>query len=359
MTSVIGLDIGGANLKASDGINRTIERPFPMWKNPDGLPEALRSLASALETNREQSVAFRSAKERPFAERKTTHLIAVTMTGELADCFRTKVEGVDRILDSVEAAFPAADIRVWQTGAEFFTVDEAREFPILVAAANWHALATWAGRACPVGAALLIDIGSTTTDIIPLSNGTPVTEGGIDPARLISGELVYTGVRRTPLCALAPHLDFRGQRIGVAAELFATMRDVHLWLSSIPESPDDCDSANGRPATREFARDRLVRMLCADSAEIDERETDDLARQWAALQRTQIREGVERVLARQSGPPRMVLLSGEGEFIARQVLLEIPALAGVQTLSLARVLGPEHSVGACAYAVARLAAERP
>lgn len=336
---LIGLDIGGANLKASDGNRRTIEMPFPMWKDPDGLAAALRSIGAAL-------------VEDPDT-------IAVTMTGELADCFRTKAEGVDRILTAVEQAFPRANLLVWQTGAEFFTEEDAREIPILVAAANWHALATWAGRACPVGVAILIDIGSTTTDIIPLSDGMPVAEGGTDPDRLMSGELVYTGVRRTPVCALAPHIEFRGQKTGVAAELFATTRDVHLWLGAIPESPDDCDTANGRPATREFARDRLVRMLCADSSEISELETDGLARQWAALQRGQIQHAIERVLTRQSGPVQRVLLSGEGEFIARKVLREIPELADVETLSLASLLGPEHSVGACAYAVARLAAERP
>ena len=339
MRTLIGLDIGGANLKASNGIDRTIEIVFPMWKNPDGLAKALRATESAL-------------VEDP-------DIVAVTMTGELADCFRTKAEGVHRILDSIKVAFPRAELRVWQIGAEFFTEDEARDIPILVAAANWHALATWAGRACLAGASLLIDIGSTTTDIIPLSHGMPVNEGGTDPARLLSGELVYTGVRRTPLCALAPQILFRGHQVGVAAELFATMRDVHLWLGSIPEADEDCDTANGRPATREFARDRLVRMLCADSEEIDESETDDLARQWALIQRTQIRTAIEQVLCRQSSPPQMVMLSGEGEFIARQVIQEIPALAGVETLSLATVLGPEHSVGACAFAVARLAAERP
>lgn len=339
MWTLIGLDIGGANIKASNGIDRTLEIPFPLWKNPDGLAKALRLTESVL-------------IEDP-------DIVAVTMTGELADCFRTKAEGIDRILDAIKTAFPRAQLRVWQTGAEFFTEDEARDIPILVAAANWHALATWAGRACLEGTALLIDIGSTTTDIIPLKDGMPVNDGGTDPARLLSGELVYTGVRRTPLCALAPQVEFRGQRVGVAAELFATMRDVHLWLGSIPEDPDDCDTANGRPATREFARDRLVRMLCADSEEIDEPETTDLARQWASIQRTQIRSAVAQVLSRQSSPPQLVLLSGEGEFIARQVLQEIPSLAGVETLSLAMVLGPAHSVGACAFAVARLATERP
>jgi hypothetical protein len=285
--------------------------------------------------------------------------VALTMTGELADCFRTKADGVEHILNSVEAAFPSSVIRIWQSGAEFFNAEEAREFPILVAAANWHGLATWAGRACPLGASMLIDIGSTTTDIIPLSNGTPIPEGGTDPARLLSGELVYTGVRRTPLCAVTQQIEFRGQLVGVAAELFATTRDVYQWLGDLPEDPEDVDTANNRPATREFARDRLVRMLCADSDEIDDRETDDLARQWAAAQRGQIRHAIARVLARHSGSLKMVMISGEGEFLARQVIDEIPELAGVDVLSLAKVLGPEHSVGACAYAVARLASERP
>ena len=217
----------------------------------------------------------------------------------------------------------------------------------------------WAGRACPQGVSLLIDIGSTTTDIIPLSNGTPVTEGGTDPARLLSGELVYTGVRRTPLCAVARQVEFRGQSVGVAAELFATTRDVYLWLGQLPEDPEDVDTANSRPATREFARDRLVRMLCADTDEIDDQETDELARQWAVIQRDQIRNAITQVLARQSSTPKMVMLSGEGEFLARQVIDEIPDLANVEILSLAQVLGPDHSVGACAFAVARLASERP
>lgn len=339
MSTCIGLDIGGANIKLSNGVDSTIEIPFPLWKSPESLAATLGSLGALLAS--------------------APDTIALTMTGELADCFRTKPDGVEHILASVEAAFPSSIIRIWQTGAEFFNAEEAREFPILVAAANWHSLATWAGRACPQGASLLIDIGSTTTDIIPLSNGTPIPEGGTDPARLFSGELVYTGVRRTPLCAVANQVTFRGQLVRVAAELFATTRDVYLWLGLLPEDPEDVDTANNRPATREFARDRLVRMLCADSDEIDEQETDELAHEWAAIQRGQIRCAITQVLARQPHPPKMVMLSGEGEFLARQVIEEIPELARVEVLSLANVLGPEHSIGACAYAVARLASERP
>jgi probable H4MPT-linked C1 transfer pathway protein len=338
--NVIGLDIGGANLKASNGNDWTAEASFPMWKHPDKLGEALRSL-TANRVNGET-------------------VLAVTMTGELADCFRTKTEGVHAILDAVDRAFPQApELRVWQTGGEFFTLDEALEFPILVAAANWHAQATWAGRACPEGAALLIDTGSTTTDIIPLWQGTPVAEGGTDPLRLRSGELVYTGVRRTPLMALSPDVDYEEQRSGVAAELFATTRDLYLWTGELPESPDDCETANGRPATREWAYDRLTRMLCADRDEISPPEIDQLVKQWIDLQQSQIRRAIEQVIARLKAPVKMVLLSGEGEFLVRRVVASTPELAQAELLSLAGVLGPTHSAGACAYAVARLAVERP
>ena len=203
--SVVGLDIGGANLKAADADGRAVARAFPVWQNPGGLSAAIRGILEL------------------FAK---IDLLAVTMTAELADCFQTKREGVSRILDAVEEVAGTAAVHVWQTGAEFVSPAVAREIPMLVAAANWHALATWVGRMVPQGEALLLDVGTTTTDIIPLSAGIPVPAGLTDRERLISGELVYSGVRRTPLCALVRSLPYRGAECPVAAELFATTLDV-------------------------------------------------------------------------------------------------------------------------------------
>src|SRR5438445_198069 len=80
------------------------------------------------------------------------------------------------------------------------------------------------------GPALLIDIGSTTTDLIPMDRGTVAARGRSDTERLQAGELVYAGIRRTPLCALATELPFRGIPTGLAAELFASTLDVYLTL---------------------------------------------------------------------------------------------------------------------------------
>src|SRR5262249_56241103 len=118
----------------------------------------------------------------------------------------------------------------------------ARQTELQVAAAKWLALAPYAGRLVPEGSALLHDIGSPTTDIVPLHNSKPIPHGRTDPERLRCGELIYTGVRRTPLCAL---LGPRG-----AAELFATTLDAYIILDAIPEDQKDCDTADNAPPTQ-------------------------------------------------------------------------------------------------------------
>src|SRR5262249_41215090 len=151
----------------------------------------------------------------------------------------------------------------WRNDGRFVDLAEARRAPLQVASANWLALAQFAGRFAAKGPALLIDVGSTTTDIVPLVNGRPVPKGRTDPERLRCSELTYLGVRRTPLCAI------RGD---LAAELFATTQDLFLILGWLPEEPANLNTPDGRPATRAAAHARLARMLCADLETSTEKE---------------------------------------------------------------------------------------
>lgn len=334
--NIVGLDIGGANLKLSDARGLSLSRPFPLWKQPYGLIPALMKMLPANDVG-----AF-----------------AVTMTGELADCFRTKAEGVDRILEAVETVARGKPIFVWQTAGEFVTPDVARDTPQLVASANWHLLATYAGRFVPEGTGLLIDIGSTTTDVIPLHDGLPNSLGRTDRERLTSGELVYTGVRRTPLCAIRQFVQLGDSRIGLAAELFATTLDVFLWKNDIAEDVDDCDTANGRPATRREAGERLARMICCDRTEVGDEEIDEMCRQFAQHQFDQIVHAVKSVVARSNEPPYTVLVSGSGEFLAERVARSHGDLQGAEVVSLTRAFGETISASACAYAAACLLTER-
>jgi probable H4MPT-linked C1 transfer pathway protein len=338
--NVLGLDIGGANLKAATHDGETRSQAFPLWQRPNELAQALQDLGKQL--------------------CKTPDLVAVTMTGELADCFSTKSDGVLFIIDQVEAAFPNQLVRLWLTSGEFADPEDARDLPALAAAANWHALATWVARIAPQGLAILMDVGSTTTDLIPLQDGLPASRGTSDFERLAYQELLYTGASRTPVCAVAQTITMRGQQIPLAAELFATMQDVHIVVGSIPEDADNNDTADGRPATRAHSLNRLAHMLCCDVTELTESELTAVARQLAAAQRQTIGSAVTNLLdavSEQAAPPVLVV-SGSGSFIANKVIAEIdPARIG-PVFELSAMYRNDVSTAACAFAVARLAAER-
>lgn len=330
MTATLGLDIGGANLKAATS-GEAQARPFALWKEPDRLPDALRELLA----------------EFPAAER-----LAVTMTGELCDCYATKREGVAAILDAVEAVAAGRRVLVWQTDGRFVSPGEARKAALLAASANWHALATFVGRLAPKGPALLIDVGSTTTDVIPLRDGKPAARGLTDPDRMRNRELVYVGVRRTPLCALLG--------TEVAAELFATTLDVFLLLGKTAEDVSDRDTADGRPATRAAAHARMARMLCADGPSFSQEQARKLAERVLLKLVFCLGSAIEHAAAALPSPPT-VILAGSGEFLAWLVLQQQQFPVGFtprEVISLGERLGPSVSSSACAHAVAVLASER-
>ena len=321
---ILGLDIGGANLKAATADGRAVSVPFALWKTPAGLPAALAALVQQFPG----ATAF-----------------AVTMTGELCDCFETKRQGVAAILDAVAAAAAGRPVKVWTTDGTFVDVAAARTDPLKAAAANWLALATFAGRFAPAGGGLLLDVGSTTTDIVPLRDGKPAPAGRTDTERMHFGELVYTGVRRTPVCAVLG--------IAVAAELFATTLDAYLLLGMAVENPADTDTADGRPATVPFAHARMARMLGGDVETVSLDDARELAERVMAAQMVAIEDVTAGVAP--GLKEGVVVTSGSGEALAKAVVAS--AFDGVTHVSLTAKLGATVSACGPAYALAVLAAE--
>ncbi|HLQ43931.1 MAG TPA: hypothetical protein VK137_04315, partial [Planctomycetaceae bacterium] len=171
-------------------------------------------------------------------------------------------------------------------------------------------------------------------------------------------ELVYCGVRRTPLCALVVRVPLGDANCAVAAELFATTLDVYLILGDIPEDPLDTATANGRPATITHAHDRLTRMLCCDRTEISAAEVRHVAEHVAAVQLPRLTHAADAIASRLPSPCETVLISGSGAFLSRRVVAESSRLRAAHVVSLPELFGPSVSDAACAFAVAKLAAER-
>ncbi|CAN5911111.1 hydantoinase/oxoprolinase family protein [soil metagenome] len=332
----LGLDIGGANIKAAHTSGLAHILPFELWKRPDDLPRMLAQLGAIF----------------PAADR-----VAVTLTAELCDCFATRAEGVRAVLGAVEEAFPDRPLAVWGTDEQFHSLAEALDRPELPAAANWLALATLAARLLPNGPGLLIDIGSTTTDIIPLRGGHPAARGRTDFQRLQTGELVYAGARRTPVMALASELPIHGVPTGLSAELFASTLDVYLTLGAIPADPSDLSTADGRPATIESAQGRLARMVGADRDNFSEQDAFSLAEAADEALMLRLANAADRACSETIGRPSGAVVCGSGEFLARR-LAERVIEPGGSILKLQEIWGPLASGAGCAYSVVVLAGER-
>lgn len=332
MKHSIGVDIGGANIKWADSHGRAASVAFPLWKCPQDLAYVLRQVL----------------RESPSGA-----TVVATMTGELADCFATKSEGVRRIVDAMVNAAESRPLLWYSLDGSFVSSIAAKEKPAKVAAANWHALARFAATLIGEASGLLIDIGSTTADIIPLKDGMPNPKGFTDPERLSTGELVYTGVERTPVCALSHTVPWRGGACRLAGELFATAWDVYLTLERLPEEPEATHTADGRPATRTAAAARLARSICADPTECGPDEVQAIARALATAQKETLSQAACEVADHMERRPRVIIVSGQGEFLAREVAQQVAREAEI--VSLSQRLGPVASRAAAAHALAVIA----
>ena len=292
----LGLDIGGANVKycCSDGLSGSV--PFELWKYPDQLTEVLKNLPG-----------WESAGH-----------LGITMTGELADCFQNKADGVARICESVlSASSESQSVEFYQTTGLFVDANHARTNWQLTAAANWHGLAKFIGLVVP--GCIVVDVGSTTTDLIPVRDGEPVTKGNTDLTRLANGELLYTGVTRSPVCSIVRTVSIDGHELPVAQELFSNLLDVYLILGNIKESSSSRHTADGRPADQLHAFRRLARMLCCDESELTSEQVCSMAQQVAKEHQTLLRKAIKQICSRELDCANVVL-TGEGAFLADSII---------------------------------------
>ena len=111
---------------------------------------------------------------------------------------------------------------------------------------------------------LLVDIGTTTTDLVPLKSGAVAARFYSDGERLAGGELIYTGAVRTPVMAVARTAPFNGRMQRIAAERFATMADVWRLVGELPHDADPYPTPDRMGKSTQESAARLARMLGRD-----------------------------------------------------------------------------------------------
>ncbi|TKT69358.1 hydantoinase/oxoprolinase family protein [Aquamicrobium sp. LC103] len=296
---VAGFDIGGAHLKVTRAeggrIVDAMTLATPLWISLDTLTNAF-------------------AEARPLYE--DASLAAFTMTGELSDAFATRELGVSALLDQIAANFPAVPKLVYAGRAGFVPFEAARRHVDDVASANWHATASLVGRL--TGDALFIDMGSTTTDIIPLKDGKAVGDGYTDAERLLSGELVYTGFTRTFLFGVASNAPVRGRLTPLMNEYFAAIADVHRVLGVLDETDDKHASADGKEKTVAGSIARLARMVGRDTDDLSFEEWREIA-EWFSERQLRTIHDAAVLVAGKTGRGAPIVGAGTGRWQLRRL----------------------------------------
>jgi hypothetical protein len=286
LVTVIGLDIGGANTKAAflrskdecvEELRTAIEY-FPVWKNPKKLAPTLSVL-----------------REKVSGKAKLDG-VGLTMTAELSDAYQTKREGVDHILACAAQAFADAPVFVLDVDASLVSMDAARSEPLRVAAANWAATGWLVAQL--IKTCVIVDVGSTSTSIIPVIDGRVSVAGKTDLEKLTVGELVYTGGLRTNVAAIVSSVPLKDGVARVSSELFVQSGDVHLVLGNITEAEYTTETADGRGKTKREAMARLARVVCADIEMLTEDEIVQIAKHIYNKQVDQVIEGLNQVYSR-------------------------------------------------------------
>ena len=330
---ILGWDLGGAHVKAAlvaDGrVAAAAQAPCELWRGLDALDEALAALPTWTRA---------TARHR------------VTMTGELADAFADRAAGVAALAGWAASRLPGT-VWIYAGRDGLLAPAAAARHERAVASANWHATASLVGRLAPD--ALLVDIGSTTSDLVPVAGGHPAAAGYTDAERLGTGELVYTGAVRTPVMALADRAPFRGRSVGLMAEPFATAADLHRLLGTLPDALDQQEPADGKGKSLDETRARLARAVGLDAADATAQAWRDLAAFLAEAQLRRLYDAAALVVSAGSlAAEAPVVGCGAGRFIAERLAERL----GRPYLDLAGLVpngGTDPSwIAACAPAVA-------
>ena len=302
-SAYVGWDIGGAHLKTAtinhQGTITSVEQiATPLW------------LAT---TNLEATICQTLEKAPDSA------LHCVTMTAELCDVFKDRNTGVIELTRRLEQCFKPKSFWLYAGERGFIRPKQVSTYLADIASANWHATASFAAQHLENG--ILIDIGSTTTDLIPFKSGRLISRARNDHERMRQSELVYTGVIRTPVMAVVQKIFYADRWQPIIAENFATMADVYRLTRALIEQDDLIPAADGADKSQVGSARRLARMAGLDFGDKDDIiPWQEVAKYIANVQMEKINQALLNILSRAEVSGTDLLLgAGAGQFMIKKL----------------------------------------
>ena len=347
--NILGLDIGGANTKASLVKFKNSEifesfsiiEYFPFWeKTLNDIPNMFKRIVENLIHNN--------------LKLEDINFIAITITAELSDAFQTKQEGILTIVNALEQVFEKGKMFFINNNNEFINFNQVKSDSISVAAANWVSTSLFLGNFVPN--CILIDAGSTTIDIIPILNSVSVAKGKTDIERLINHELIYTGGLRATIPSITHFVPYNEKLVRISFEKFALISDVHRILNNLSEKDYINDTADNRSKSLDNCYARLARVICMDLDSVSIKDLDLIAQYIYDKQIELISNDIQEFLSDLSkrlpefrDDPRFVLTGLSADFLIRNTLQK---LGYNNILDYERITNIPDHISSSAYAVA-------
>ena len=273
----LGIDIGGANLKIvglnkKKQINFVSQEKCEIWKGLSKFDDKI-------------------TKINKIISKKT--VVGVTMTAEMCDNFKKRKEGVKRIIKHIRRSLNK-NVYFWENiKNKSFSINPSYKN---VASMNWLATGTLISK--KISNAIVIDLGSTTTDLIFIRKNQIINKGFSDLKRIIFSELIYTGFTRTPIFGITNKLKFNKKNYPVLPENFANISDVYRVLKKASSRIDLFDTMDGRSKSFLNSSRRIARNFGFDYKNKKKKLILNLCEEIEKIQFAKITDSIKKNLCR-------------------------------------------------------------
>ena len=296
----LGIDIGGAHIKIVgldqfQNICLIKYRKCYLWKNPKKLKQEI-TFINSLSSNK-------------------SIFCGVTMTAELCDIFPDRLTGAKIILNECKKI--KFKTFLYSKSDKVFETLQSNNLSNLMSM-NWHSIGKYLTNF--VKNALIIDFGSTTTDFICIKNGKIMNKAFNDFKRLSNGEILYTGLMRTPLFAIKKNVKYKSKNISIIPEYFSNTSDIYRINKKIKKEFDIDDETDFSDKNVIGSYKRIARSFGMDYHFKDKLFIKKLSENIMNEQLNMIYENTEKLLKKFNMKKKsLIILSGIGQEVLKKL----------------------------------------
>ena len=296
--SHLGIDIGGAHLKII-GVDENETIRFVDYSSC--------KIWNDIKTLRKKFLGL----NKLFPQKKIK--CALTMSAELCDNFKNRKHGVSTIMKYCK--FLNFDNFFYVTSSKTFLKKPKHHELISM---NWHSIGNFFKEKIRNG--IIVDFGSTTTDLICIKNGKLLNESFDDFSRIKNLELLYTGFTRTPLFGITSKINIENQQLKIIPEFFSDSSDIYRILKKLNRKIDLDTTADGSSKTIRNSLKRLSRSFGFDYNENMRERLLKICQEISSIQLNTISDTIEKLRCNFDLKKFTVVTSGIGQEVLTNFL---------------------------------------